>query len=166
MYPASYWIDRLNLRLHPEGGYFAETYRAAGTIPAAALPTGFKGERNFSTSIYFLLQYPQFSSFHRIQSDELWHFYSGNPLNIYVIHSSGNLEILKLGNNSGQGESFQQVVRARCWFASSPAKENTYSLVGCTVAPGFDFQDFELAERTKLIQLFPQHEDLIARFTP
>ncbi len=165
MHSADYWIDKLKLQSHPEGGYFSEAYRAEGIIPSSVLPAGFNGERNFSTSIYFLLQYNQFSAFHRIRSDELWHFYSGGSLDISVIYPSGKLGILKLGNQPEQGESFQRVVKAGCWFASSPAKKSAYSLVGCTVAPGFDFHDFELAERKSLIQQFPQHKDLITHLT-
>lgn len=165
MHSAAYWIDKLNLQPHPEGGYFAEVYRAEGVIPSSVLPMGFNGGRNFSTSIYYLLQHPQFSAFHRIGSDELWHFYSGNGLNIFVIHPSGKMEILKLGNNPEQGESFQHVVKAGCWFASVPDKEKTFSLVGCTVSPGFDFRDFELAKRETLIQQFPQHKELVTRLT-
>src|SRR6185436_2463051 len=97
MHSAEYWIDHLKMKQHPEGGYYAETYRAEGIIPLTSLPVTFKGDRNFSTAIYFLLEHPHFSAFHRIQSDEIWHFYSGSSLQIFVIHPSGKLEILKLG---------------------------------------------------------------------
>src|SRR5215218_2287643 len=93
-------IVKLNLNAHPEGGWYAETYRSEETIPVTALPARFKGERCFSTAIYFLLPAGVFSAFHRIQSDECWHFYEGDPLNIYVIEPSGNLSVIKLGSRS------------------------------------------------------------------
>ena len=159
-YTASYFVDKLGLQAHPEGGYFAETYRSAEQIASGALPSQFGGDRNISTAIYFLLEGHQFSAFHRIKSDELWHFYYGTPLVVYMIHPNGKLEILKIGSDLEDGCSFQGTVRAGCWFASKPINETGYSLVGCTVAPGFDFKDFELADKG-LINQFPQHRDLI-----
>ncbi|RAJ98067.1 hypothetical protein LX87_02975 [Larkinella arboricola] len=165
-FSAQYWIDAYRMQAHPEGGYFVETYRAAETIPQQALPARFSGDRNFSTGIYFLLETHHFSALHRIQADELWHFYAGGPLNVYVIHPAGQLEIIRLGNNPEQGEVFQAVVPAGCWFGSKPADGTAYSLVGCTVAPGFDFADFELADRTVLSQQYPQHREVIEQLTP
>lgn len=149
---------------HPEGGWFKETYRSGLVIPTNDLPGGFAGDRNCSTAIYFLLTGSNFSAFHRIKSDELWHFYAGDALNVYVITETGKLEIIRLGNDLEKGEVFQTVVKAGCWFASQPADENTFSLVGCTVAPGFDFNDFELAKREDLIKDFPQHKTVIEKY--
>jgi len=154
-------IATLKLQPHPEGGWYAENYRSAETILHTALPERFSGERSFSTAIYFLLPAGTFSAFHRIQSDECWHFYEGGPLNIYVLNQQGALSIIKLGNDLPGGETFQGVVPAGCWFASKPATENGYSLVGCTVSPGFDFADFELADATELSAMYPRHEALI-----
>ncbi|MGA0560466.1 cupin domain-containing protein [Larkinella sp. VNQ87] len=164
--PAHYWIDAYRMQAHPEGGYFAETYRSPEMIPQQALPARFSGDRSFSTGIYFLLENHHFSALHRIQADEMWHFYAGGPLNVYVIDPSGKLEIIQLGNNPAAGEVFQTVVPAGCWFGSKPAADTVYSLVGCTVAPGFDFADFELAERGALVSQFPQHRDVIELLTP
>jgi uncharacterized protein len=125
------------------------------------LPERFKGDRYFSTAIYFLLEGKQFSAFHRIQSDELWHFYSGAGLHIYVLHQDGRGELLKLGNDLANGYSFQQMVPAGCWFASKPVSESSFSFVGCTVAPGFDFADFELAEKNALLTEYPNYKDWI-----
>lgn len=164
-FSADYWVKHFQMQAHPEGGYFVETYRAHETIPVEALPSRFKGTRNFATGILFLLENHHFSAFHRIQADEMWHFYAGGSLNIYVIHPSGQLETIVLGNNPSQGEVFQAVVPAGCWFASRPHATSAYSLVGCTVAPGFDFADFELANRATLSLLYPAHQALIEQLT-
>ncbi len=158
-------ITHYSMQPHPEGGYYKETYRAAELIAHSALPTRFGGDRSFSTAIYFLLPQGNFSAFHRIKSDECWHFYAGGTLLIYVIEATGRLEVIKLGSNVSQGETFQYVVPAGCWFASVPAAGTDFSFVGCTVAPGFDFADFELAERNELINEYPQHAGIIEQLT-
>ncbi|QHT68595.1 cupin domain-containing protein [Rhodocytophaga rosea] len=163
--PATYWIEKLHLQAHPEGGYFAETYRSPEEVQAAHLPERYGGRRSFSTAIYFLLEHPEFSALHRIKSDEVWHFYAGSTLLVYVIDPGGKLEIIRLGNNLEAGEQFQAVVKAGCWFGSRLEKENIYALVGCTVAPGFDFADFEMADRKELLQQFPQHQSIIELLT-
>ena len=159
-------IEYYKLLPHPEGGFYRQTYIAAESILQAALPNRFEGNRPFSTAIYFLLPHGNFSAFHRIKSDELWHFYEGCPLNIHVIHPNGDYECLKLGSNLNNGESYQLVVPANAWFASEPTGETgTFALVGCTVSPGFDFADFELAEADILVEQYPNHEQLIRHFT-
>jgi uncharacterized protein len=154
-------IRSLQLQPHPEGGYYRQTYASEEQLNAAALPQRFGGDRSISTAIYFLLEGKDYSAFHRIKSDELWHFYSGGPLHIYVIHPTGESDLLKLGSDLQNGYSFQQVVKAGCWFASKPADENSFSLVGCTVAPGFNFADFEMAKEEELLMQYPQHEEWI-----
>ena len=163
--PAQYYITAYQMQVHPEGGYFAETYRSTENIPQNALPERFKGNRSFSTGIYFLLESHHISALHRIQSDEMWHFYAGCPLNVYIIDSEGNLSIIRLGNNPDKGEVFQAVVPARVWFGSKPAQADSYSLVGCTVAPGFDFEDFEMKSREELLAMFPQHLEVVEMLT-
>ena len=116
----------------------------------SALPERFTGDRHFSTAIYFLLEQGNFSAFHKIKSDECWHFYAGQTLHVYVLHDDGKMEIIKIGNDIAKGELFQFVVPANCWFASRPAAESDFCFVGCTVAPGFDFADFEMAEEKRL----------------
>ena len=150
---------------HPEGGFYKRTYAADQVISKDCLGDEFNGERLISTAIYYLFTPSTFSAFHRIKSDELWHFYKGTSLHIHVIHASGVYEILKLGDNILQGESFQHVVKAGSWFASVPSNPDGYSFVGCTVSPGFDFSDFELADKEMLSNDFPQHEMLIKYFT-
>lgn len=156
-------IERFQLLPHPEGGYYKETYRSPGLINQDALPQRFSGNRHFSTAIYFLLEQGNFSAFHRIQSDECWHFYAGQTLHVHVIHPNGQYELLKLGHDLSKDESFQAVVPAGSWFASETATGGSFSFVGCTVAPGFDFADFELAKAAELIQQFPSVKTLIEK---
>jgi predicted cupin superfamily sugar epimerase len=163
--PAQFYIQHYQMQAHPEGGYFAETYRSTEKIPQNALPSRFKDDRSFATGIYFLLESHHISALHRIESDEMWHFYAGCPLHVYVIDAEGKLEIIRLGNNPEKGEVFQAVVPAGKWFGSKPAEENSYSLVGCTVAPGFDFEDFEMKSREELLTMFPQHEQIVKMLT-
>jgi uncharacterized protein len=162
---AHYWIEKLQLQKHPEGGYFKESYRASETIPVNGLPNRFKGERCYCTGIYFLLTEKEFSAFHRIQADEMWHFYKGTPLEIYIIQPEGTLKTIRLGSNAEKGEQFQAVIPAGHWFASKVLDEDGYSLVGCTVSPGFDFEDFELAKRAELAVEYPQYSHLITELT-
>lgn len=156
-------IARFNLLPHPEGGFFAETYKSEEYMRREHLPERFPGARSFSTAIYFLLPQGNFSAFHRIKSDECWHFYAGETLLVHVIHPNGTLETIRLGSNINAGETFQYVVPAGCWFASEPAPQTNFSFVGCTVAPGFDFADFELANAEELASFFPAHQELITR---
>ena len=157
------YINHLHLQPHPEGGWYSETYRSDETT--AGLPERFTAARNFSTAIYFLVPGHTFSAFHRILSDELWHFYDGDMLEIYVIDESGTLSIIQLGRDTDRGQVFQAVVRRGAWFASRCSVTDGFSLVGCTVSPGFDFADFELADRSDLVRQFPQHEKHITTLT-
>ena len=170
MLSASYYVQALNMQPHPEGGYFVETHRSTDTIAQSALPERFNGDRAFSTAIYFLLENHHVSALHRIQADEVWHFYAGDPLEIFVISPTGRLSVIRLGNVLERGELFQAVVPAGYWFGSktvvdSAAEGTGFSLVGCTVAPGFDFADFEMAERKTLLTQFPQHQTIINLLT-
>jgi hypothetical protein len=162
---AQYWIDRLNLIPHPEGGYYRETYRSELSLAREALPPQFTGPRLVSTAIYFLLQGNNFSAFHRLRSDELWHFYSGSPITVHVIEPEGSHSELHLGCDPDAGEMLQAVVKAGRWFASQVRDPNTFALAGCTVSPGFDFADFELGKRSDLVELYPQHRALIERLS-
>lgn len=157
-------IEQLALARHPEGGWFKETYRASDKLAAQALPARFDGDRSASTAIYFLLEAGDISALHRIQSDEVWHFYAGAPLRVHGIFPDGAYQEWKLGANLAAGEHFQAVVPAGCWFGAELA-EGDFALVGCTVAPGFDFADFELAQAKQLLACYPQHAELIHRLT-
>jgi len=160
---ASYWINNLNLLPHPEGGYYKESYRSTGEIKNSTLPKNFNGNRAFSTAIYFLLEKGNFSAFHRIKSDELWHFYDGDPIAIHVINYDGILTTHILGKQPHKGVFPQIAIPANTWFASESTGD--YSLAGCTVSPGFDFNDFEMADKNKLIDLYREYSIIIEKFT-
>ncbi|MGP0019337.1 MAG: cupin domain-containing protein [Candidatus Sulfotelmatobacter sp.] len=162
---AKRWIEKLQLEAHPEGGYFRRTYKADLTLAKEALPAGFKGPRAASTAIYFLLEGKNFSAFHRLRSDEVWHFYTGEPLVVHVIEPDGKYSSILLGRDLEVGEVLQAVVRAGCWFASHVADWKSFAVVGCTVAPGFDFEDFEMGKRAELVAKYPQHRQLVERLT-
>ncbi|MDQ6966213.1 MAG: cupin domain-containing protein [Mariprofundaceae bacterium] len=162
MQSAADWIRKLDLQAHPEGGFYRETYRAESCFEGAA-QDDFPAGRHHSTAIYFLLEHGNFSAFHRIRSDELWHFYAGDGLLIHVISPDGNYRCLQLGTNTEAGQLPQAVVPADCWFASEVVERGSFALVGCTVSPGFDFADFELGSRKELISLFPQYQPLLRR---
>jgi predicted cupin superfamily sugar epimerase len=158
-------VKELGLQPHPEGGWFRETYRASESVAASALPRRFGGERSISTAIYFLLEAGQCSHLHRIKADEVWHFYAGDPLLVVEIDPGGSLKTTRMGAGA-----YQHVVPAGTWFGAVPAEGGQFApmgfaLVGCTVAPGFDFADFELADRTSLLAEYPAHRDWILRLT-
>lgn len=158
-------INRLALERHPEGGWFRETYRSEGLIPSQGLPAEFTGPRSFATAIYFLLARGELSTLHRIKSDEMWHFYSGTSLTIHVISPTGDYQQLKLGPDIADDENFQAMVPAGSWFGAEVSPAGSYALAGCTVAPGFDFTDFELASRAELLRTYPEHQELIVKLT-
>lgn len=155
-------IANLQLLRHPEEGWYRENYRSPGRISGEHLPEQFGGDRSFSTAIYFLLERGDISALHRIRSDEQWHFYAGEPLTVHVITPEGEYYQLRLGG-SGTGGSFQAVVPAGYWFGA--LSEGDYSLAGCSVAPGFDFADFEMGNRAELLRSFPQHGEIIRLLT-
>lgn len=158
---AAFWIEKLGLIAHPEGGYFKETYRSDGEIEKEALPERYTGNRSFSTAIYFLLKGNEFSAFHRIASDEIWHFYAGSSVTIHMILPDGKLKQVIVGPDIEKGECFQGIIPAGAWFGARVNEPDNFTLVGCTVAPGFDFADFELGKEKELKELFPQHTELI-----
>ncbi|TWO31680.1 cupin domain-containing protein [Seonamhaeicola sediminis] len=158
-------VNILDMQPHPEGGFFKETYRSKGLIREKDLNDYINGKRNYCTGIYFLLTSDSFSAFHRINQDEMWHFYKGTPLKLHIISEKGNYSNVIVGNNLEKGEVPQFTVNARDWFASEVVDNGDYALVGCTVSPGFDFRDFELANRETLISKFPQHSEIITKLT-
>src|SRR5688572_30924599 len=151
MQTADYWIHHLNLAPHPEGGFYRETYRSKENIQLCGLPSRFPSPRSFSTAIYFLLRSQDRSLFHRIKSDELWHFHAGSTLRLYVLQQNVLTEF-RLGDNLENGDSLQVVIPANAWFGAKVISPDAYTLSTCTVAPGFNFKDFELADRERLLQ--------------
>ncbi|HVR47998.1 MAG TPA: cupin domain-containing protein [Candidatus Binatia bacterium] len=147
-------IRDLGLRPHPEGGYFTETYRSDRSVVGAA------GDRSALTSIYFLLSGDDFSAFHRLKSDELWHFYEGTDVAIECIDAGGRHRQLVIGRATRQA-----AMPSGVWFAAYLADAKGYALVGCDVAPGFEYGDFEIASRLELLGAFPWHAPLIERLT-
>ncbi|HTN44870.1 MAG TPA: cupin domain-containing protein [Flavipsychrobacter sp.] len=152
-------INKLNLQPHPEGGYYRETYRSEQTLTVAE-----EKSRNVSTAIYYMLEDSDRSRFHRIQSDELWFFHQGEPLEIIFL-KDGEAHTIILGNDIAQGQLPQAKIEAHLWFGSRIKSGSGYSLVSCTVAPGFDFSDFEMADKVLLQQQYPHLKEVIEQFT-
>lgn len=160
-----YWINKLELLPHPEGGFYKETYRCTESINKENLPNRFGGDRNFSTSIYYLLSEENISALHKIKQDELWHFHYGSSLTIHMISPNGEYSQQKLGLDIDREETPQVIVPAGYYFAAEVNDKSSYVLSGCTVAPGFDFSDFEMPKRNELLSRFPQHKEIIAKLT-
>lgn len=156
-YSAQYFIKQLNLAEHPEGGYYVSSFRASDNIAVRDV------QRPIYTSIYFLLRSQDISHLHRLQSDELWYYHAGSPLTVHMIFPDGTYKAKKLGLNVGAGEIPQIEVPKNTIFGSSVEESDTFSLVGCMVAPGFDFEDFELFTQEELLADYPQHEEVIRR---
>lgn len=157
MRPYSNVLATLELAPHPEGGFFRETFRSPTMLHFPDRPA-----RSASTAIYFLLPAGSFSALHRVSSDEVWHHYDGAPVDLHLIAQDGAHVVLGLGKDLEAGERPQHVVPAGVWQAALPRGD---ALCGCTVAPGFDFADFELAERAALTRAYPRHAEIIAALT-
>ncbi|MFH0895128.1 MAG: cupin domain-containing protein [Bacteroidota bacterium] len=157
------FIKKLELQKHPEGGWFRECFRSEIIIPAFALPDH-KADRCCYTSIFYLLEENDFSSFHRLKSDELWYYHQGDCVEIFSIDPDGKLQRNLLGKDIDNGHQMQIVIPAGCWFAAQAVSSGKYALMGCMVSPGFDFDDFEMGNAENLIQKFPQHEEVIKKF--
>ena len=156
-------IRRFGLQPHPEGGFFRETYRSTDSVRR----DGSADPRSASTAIYYLLCDGAHSAWHRIKSDELWHFYAGDPLNVHVLEDDGSLTVHRLGDAVASHDCvFQAVVGSGKWFAAQCDDAASVALVGCTVAPGFEFSEFEIASVDALLKDYPQHRDLIVRLGP
>lgn len=164
MESAQYWIDKLDMIQHPEGGYFKETFRADEKTRADHLPDRYCTQRCVSTSIYFLLTTESVSNFHRLNSDEIWHFHTGGTSRIHMISPEGVYSHKDIGSSLEEGQQFQVVIPRHSWFAAEVISRD-FILVGCTVAPGFEFEDFELAQRSTLSKEQPALSSLIERFT-
>jgi uncharacterized protein len=162
---AAYWVEKLNLSRHPEGGYFRQTFRADELMNKAHLPERFSGPRVLSTAIYYLLPGDEVSWLHRLKADEVWHFHTGSALSLYIIDPQGQLAQMWLGANFERGEAFQAAIKAGHWFGAIVEDPSSYSLIGCTVSPGFEYEDFELGDRNFLIERYPQYRSIIEKLT-
>jgi predicted cupin superfamily sugar epimerase len=162
---AAYWIHKLALSPHPEGGYYRRMYMSQLQVNQNTLPEGYQGARPLMTAIYYLLPGSEFSALHRLQSDELWHFYSGVSLTLHAIDEDDHYHEIKLGSDIEAGHVFQAVIPAGWWFGATVDDAKGFALLGCCVSPGFDFADFELGNRHELLQRYPVHGELIKRLT-
>ena len=158
MEPGEYWINKLNLKPHSEGGHYKRTY-------CSKLKTLSENRSRFTASmIYFLLNKTEKSHFHRLKSDEIWLYQKGSPVEICIIDRNGELNIRKLGDNFEDNQELQIVISSDSWFAAKLINEDDYALMTCFVTPSFDFEDFELAKKEELIRLYPKHEFIIKDF--
>lgn len=158
-------INFFDLTAHPEGGYYKETYRSANKILAKDLGGNFVGDRNYCTSIYFLLTSEKFSAFHKINQDEIWHFYEGATIKLHTISPKGDYSFVLIGNDYKNNEIPQFTVPAHYYFAAEVTKKNAFTFVGCTVSPGFDFRDFTLPSCKELTLEFPKLSNIIKSLT-
>ena len=159
------YIKKLHLIPHPEGGFFKEIYRAEGIISQLSLPIRYNAGRAYSTSIYYLLESGDFSSLHRLRSDEQWFHIDGCALTVHSISADGTYIARSIGKDLDAGQLPFAAVTHGNWFGATVDIQNSFALVGCIVAPGFDFDDFELASRDEAIRTFPQHNHLIESLT-
>lgn len=162
MYTADYFIEKLQMTAHVEGGYFSESYRSNEGHERTT--EGVLESRSLWSSIYFLLRDGEVSNFHRLKSDEMWYYQSGSPLSIYMISPEGKLTIEKLGLQIDAGEK-PQVLVPKGYIFGSAMNEPGYGLVGCMVSPGFVFEDFELFSRQTLLELYPEHEAVVLKLS-
>jgi len=159
-------IEKLGLEpLGIEGGYYRETYRAEEMVDTDALPERYVMPKNMSTAIYYMLTQDKFSALHRLPSDEVFHFYLGDPVALLLLNPDGTSEVVKLGNDLFNDQHVQYVVPAGTWQGAILIGEGKWALMGTTVAPGFEFGDFEPADRKKLMEQFPYHSKFIMKLT-
>jgi predicted cupin superfamily sugar epimerase len=160
-------IQLLRLQPHPkEGGYFRETYRGDEVLPAAALAPRYGAVRSVGTAIYYLLTPTTYSALHRLKSDEVFHFYLGSPVRMLQLFPDGGGETIILGSDLERGQRLQTVVPRGVWQGSLLEPGGDFALLGCTVAPGFDYADYEAGQRDALGRQYPQFAGLIAALTP
>ncbi len=164
MNTAEYWIKHLNLKPHPEGGFFREIYRSHMEAHHKNLPYGYKGTRRFSTSIYYFLRSGDISRFHRLRSDEVWYFHYGSSVKIILINQEGKRYSKLLGPRPDRAEKPQVIIPAGTIFGAEITESNSFGLYGCMVTPGFEFDDFEIFSKEDLIQAYPKHADIIEKF--
>lgn len=159
-------IKLLGLKpLEPEGGFFRETYRSKLGPPSESLPQAYAGRRSAGTAIYYLLTAQTYSAIHRLRSDEVYHFYLGDPVELFLFGQKGQVKRVLLGNNPRNGMRPQAAIPKGCWQGARLASGGRWALLGTTVFPGFDYRDFELGDRDKLLRLYPRHRRTIIELT-
>ncbi|WP_207260872.1 cupin domain-containing protein [Desulfovibrio sp. Huiquan2017] len=159
-------IDLLGLTPHPEeGGWFRETHRVAETVPHGVLPGRYSGPRSMGSAIYYLLTRDTYSHMHCLQSDEIFHFYAGGPCEMLQLHPDGAGERLVLGNDLLGGQRPQILVPRGSWQGLRLLPDADFALMGCTVAPGFEYADYAHGDRAQLIARYPEFHDEITRLT-
>ncbi len=160
-------IDLLGMQPHPEeGGHFVQTYKSAEMIPKAGLPERYRSRRAFGTAIFYLLTPDTCSALHRLASDEIFHFYLGDPVTMLQLHPDGYSQVVTLGQDIAQGQQLQVVVPSETWQGSFLNEGGEFALLGCTVAPGFEYADYEHGSRGALLKEYPDQQELIIRLTP
>jgi len=165
LYNADYFVQTLDMTPHPEGGFYKECYAGEDCITSKELDVSYEGKRKLWTSIYFLLRDGEVSNFHRLKSDEMWYYHAGSPLTIYMITPEGTLRKEQLGLDIKKGEK-PQILVPKGYIFGSAMNESGFALVGCMVAPGFEFRDFELFQRDELLKQYPQYKEEILKLTP
>ena len=155
------WIKYLNLTAHPEGGYFNENYRNSSELN---IDEKYSGKRNLATSIYYMLEYGQFSKLHRLKSDEIWYFHHGAPLKVHVFNE--NLyQSYVLGTNLKENQLLQLIIPAGAIFGAEVLESNSFTILGCMVSPGFHFDDFEIIKAVEVLAIFPEQKTIIEKLT-
>lgn len=154
---ATDWIAHLNMSPHPEGGYYKEVYRSEQQVSRA----GYEKIMSACTSIYYLLEGAEFSGFHRLLSDEIWYFHTGSPINLHIIDKNGQYHREELSASDSGNLSI--AVSGRSWFAAEISEKEGFSLVSCVVAPGFDFAEFEMADKADMLASYPSYSNIIER---
>jgi uncharacterized protein len=164
MNTAEYWIQHLGLKPHPEGGFYKEIFRSSISVDKKSLPLGFQASRRLVTSIYYLLRSGEISHFHRLRSDELWYYHYGSSVRIIIIDQEGHKQTRLLGPKIEKAEHLQIVIPAGTIFGAEVIDSDSFGLFGCMVAPGFEFDDFEMYNKEDLKQAYPRQADIIDKF--
>ena len=155
-------INKLGLIKHPkEGGYFTETYRSEEELSKNVLPQRYKSKRSLSTAIYYMITPDTISPMHRLITDEIFHFYLGDPVNILMLNPDNTSEIITLGHDILNNQIVQMVVKRNTWFGFKLNSGGSFALLGSTMSPGFDYSDYEEGDPKTLSEQYPQHKDFI-----
>ncbi len=160
-------IKKFNLKPLPEeGGFYTETYRSPERISKTVLPTRYNSDKSFGTAIYYLLTPDTCSALHRLPTDEIFHFYLGDPVIMLQLLPDGSSKKVTMGHDVEAGQQLQVIVPRGVWQGSFLKEGGNFALLGTTMAPGFDFSDYETGDRKDLIERYSEHKELIVKLTP